>query len=69
MLLVRFAKLSVDFRLSPLPKPKYVKNERLQNLSKQAGSEWGLLTMDQSHRVVLEGQITEFPAIGIWLNA
>ena len=36
-------------------KAKFVKNQKLQQLNGKSETEWGLLTMDQVQRVVLEG--------------
>lgn len=58
----------MEFKVISLPKHKFVNNEKLQNIVKCQHSEWGLMTMDQSHRIVLQGQESQFPSIGFWLT-
>ena len=69
ILIARITKLQVTFKLHHVFKPKFVKNEHLQNINSSNKSqlhEWGLLTMDQSQRIVIEAQTTNFPVIGFW---
>lgn len=68
MLMARITKLIIEFKLMPLPKAKFVKNERLQGLDRTQENEWGLLTMDKAQRIVLEDKCSDFPAIGMWLT-
>jgi hypothetical protein len=59
----------VSFSLYSLPRSRFVKNDKLEQIIKKEEEGWGPLSMDKSERVMLEPQGTSFPIIGVWISS